>query len=96
MLDKDIQFCEQQIKLQEEKFNTVKKATDHAKFNYDMAAQAVEEVKKEKVRIGEIYKDWLKKLRHEEGMLNEMKGHLRKLKKEKTFLQKQHDSVKED
>lgn len=95
MLDKDIEFCEKQIKLQEEKCNSVKKAMDHAKFNYDMAATAVEEVKKEKVRIGGIYKDWLKKFRHEEGMLNELRGHLRRLKEDKRFLKKQHKCVEE-
>lgn len=93
MLDRDLDYCAQQMERKLDDICPVREAFKQAQHDLNAATLAVNEAKKEENRCKHV----VKQLRHKMGQLtfelNKMKQHYKALRLQKNFLKNQHKTV---
>lgn len=95
MIDKDLDYCLQQIEAQEEKCEAIKAAIKDTKRQMLEADQAIESAKKEKNRIGHMFKELESKWGNEKRILGNMLLHRHELKQLKQMMKNQHKMIRD-
>lgn len=96
MIDKDIDYCDQQIEAQIEKVQAVESARRHAEKEHQEADQRVREAQREKARIGHMISTLNSKFGVEKRILADMVEHRKQLKTLKKMMLNQHKMVPND
>ena len=93
MIDRDIDYCDQQIEAQIEKVQAVEAARRHAEKEHREADQRVRDAQKEKARIGHMISTLNHKFGAEKRILTDMVEHRKQLKALKKLMHNQHKTV---
>lgn len=93
MLDRDLDYCDQQIEAQEEKVRALHSARIQAKNDMLEANKVLESARKEKNRTHHVYQVLESKFGHERRILKGMTTHRKKLKLLKKLQQNQNDYI---
>lgn len=93
MIDKDLDYCLQQIEAQEEKCNAIKQAIEETKKSMLEADQEIQKAKDERKRIGHMFKELESKWGNEKRILGELRLHRHNLKTLKQMIKNQNKMV---
>lgn len=95
MIDKDLDYCLQQIEAQEEKCQAIKEAIKDTKKAMEEADKAIQAAKDERKRIGHMYKELESKWGNEKRILGNMRLHRHELKQLKQMMINQHKMIRD-
>ena len=90
MIDRDIDYCDQQIEAQIEKVQAVEAARRHAEKEHQEAENRIKEAQREKNRIGAMVNNLNHKFGEEKRILSNMVEHRKELKALKKMLLNQN------
>lgn len=96
MIDKDLDYCLQQIEAQEEKCQAIKKALAEVKQSMLDADQEIQKAKDERKRIGHMFKELESKWGNEKRILGELRLHRHNLKTLKQMIKNQHKTIEDN
>lgn len=95
MLDRDLDYCSQQMENQLDVMRPVREALKQAQRDLNEATLAVNRAKKEENRCKHVVKQLKHKIGQQTFVLNKMKQHYKLLRSQKNFLKNQHKTVKQ-
>ena len=93
MLDRDLDYCSQQMKNQLDDMRPVREALKQAQRDLNEATLAVNRAKKEENCCKHVVKQLRHKLGQQTFVLNKMKQHYKGLRLQKNILKNQHKMI---
>ena len=93
MIDRDLDYCLQQIEAQEEKCQAIAAAIKDTKQAMIDADKVIQAAKDERKRIGHMFKELESKWGNEKRILGNLRIHRKELKMLKQLIKNQHKTI---